>query len=106
MINDTQDFLDEHLPGIYGELPEIIREIWSRLPFGQEFTLSNGRRGRFKKFVEPRIHSETGRWECGFDVVFDEGSPDHLEFFIKHTGGGGLCGVPTRPISAQSNVTN
>lgn len=102
--DEAQDFLDEHLPGLYGEMPEVIREIWARLPFGTEFTLSNGRKGRFKKFVEPRIRD--GMWECGFDIVFDEGSPDHLEFFVKHTGGGGMCSVPTTPIVQQSGQEN
>ena len=101
---EQAEFIEEHLPGIYGELPEIMREIFPRLPFGTEFVLSNGRKGRFKKFVEPR--ERDGRWECGFDIVFDEGSPDHLEFFIKHTGGGGFCGVPTKPIVQSSGQTN
>lgn len=74
---------------LYGEVPEIIRHIWALLPFGQEIALSNGRVGKLKPFVEPR--ERDGRWELGFDVVFATGSPDHLEFFLKHTGGGMVC---------------
>lgn len=88
--------LDDQLPGIYGEVGEIVREVFHRMPFGQEFTLSNGRKGRIKKFVEPRQREEGGRWEFGFDVVFDEGSPDHIEFFVKHTGGGGFTTQPVK----------
>lgn len=83
---------EDFLPGLYGEVPEILWEIFHRMPFGQTFTLSNGRVGLLKKFVEPRRRDETGMWEFGFDIVFEKGSPDHLEFFVKHTGGGGfLC---------------
>ncbi len=81
---------------LYGEVPEIMQHIWSLLPIGQEIVLSNGRVGRIKAFVEPR--ERDGRWELGFDVTFAQGSPDHLEFFLKHTGGGGMIGVPTTPI--------
>jgi len=91
-----EEWLNEQLPGIYAEVGEVIVEVFSRMPFAQEFILSNGRKGRIRKFVEPR--QRDGRWEFGFDVVFDEGSPDHLEFFVKHTGGGGMVAVPTTPV--------
>ena len=78
---------------LYGEVPEIMQHLWSTLPFGGEIKLSNGRTGRLKRFVEPR--ERDGRWELGFDVTFDDGaSPDHLEFFLKHTGGGGMVMAP------------
>jgi hypothetical protein len=93
------DIVSDMLPGIYGEVGEIIAEICARMPYGQEIHLSNGRVGRFKKFAPPSIDEETGRWKFGFDIVFDKGSPDHLEFYVKHTGGGGFVGVATTPIA-------
>jgi hypothetical protein len=99
MDDAGEKWLNEQMPGIYAEVPEVIREVFARMPYDQGFTLSNGRVGRFKKFVEPR--QKDGRWEFGFDIVFDEGSPDHLEFFVQHTGGGGLVAVPTTPIIEQ-----
>jgi hypothetical protein len=102
-MDDTgEDWLSGQLPGIYAEVGEVITDVFARMPFGQEFTLSNGRKGRIKKFVEPR--QRDGRWEFGFDVVFDEGSPDHLEFFVKHTGGGGMVAVPTTPIAPATRA--
>ena len=86
----------EFTNGLYGEVGEILQEIFHRMPFGQEVTLSNGRVGRIKKFIEPRMRDD--QWEFGFDIVFDVGSPDHLEFFVKHTGGGGMVGEPITPI--------
>lgn len=83
--------------GLYGEVPEIVRQLWHMLPLGQEITLSNGRVGKLKPFVEPR--ERDGRWEFGFDVVFEKGSPDHLEFFLKHTGGGGMICEAITPIT-------
>lgn len=81
---------------LYGEVPEIMQFLWAITPWGQEIALSNGRRGRLKRFVEPR--ERDGRWEYGFDVIFEDGaSPDHLEFFVKHTGGGGLVLAPSAP---------
>jgi len=95
-MDDQDEFLNEHIPGIYAEVGEIIREVFVRMPYGQELTLSNGRVGRIKKFIEPRQNE--GKWEFAFDVTFDVGSPDHIEFFVKHTGGGGFVAVPTTPI--------
>lgn len=81
---------------LYGEVPEIMQFLWAIGPWGQEVKLSNGRVGRFKRFVEPR--ERDGRWEYGFDVIFEDGaSPDHLEFFMIHTGGGGMVMAPNAP---------
>src|ERR1700688_3185416 len=95
-MDEGEEWLNDQMPGIYGEVGEIIREVFARMPYGQEFTLSNGRVGRIKKFIEPRQND--GQWEFAFDVAFDVGSPDHIEFFVKHTGGGGFVAVPTTPI--------
>ena len=68
------------------------------MPIGQKFTLSNGRTGKIVRFYKHPKVSEDGaykdRWCFGFDVHFQEGSPDHLEFFVYHTGGGGFVGDP------------
>ena len=99
IMDDALDILSS----MYGEVPEIIQHIWHLIPIGQEITLSNGRVGRLKAFVLPS--ERNGRWEFGFDVVFDKGSPDHLEFFLKHTGGGGTLSEPVAiagPISTGS----
>lgn len=91
----------EFVQGLYGEVPEIMHELWSRMPLGQEITLSNGRVCKIVKFIEPRLREGQG-WEFGFDVRFEVGSPDHLEFMVKHTGGGGMVGVAPTPIAQIS----
>jgi hypothetical protein len=101
-MDAVEEVLNEHIPGIYGEVPEVMREIFARFPFGQEFTLSNGRKGRIKTFVEPS--NEAGTWAFGFDVVFDEGSPDHLKFWVAHTGGGGFVQEPVKPIAKSGHA--
>lgn len=80
--------IEDLLPGMYADVPEVLRELFHRLPFGEEITLANGRKGRFVKLSEPRIMRE--QWVFGVDFRFDSGSPDHLEFYLKHTGGGGF----------------
>ncbi len=89
MMGTAADILDR----LWGEVPEVIRHLWSMMPIGQEIRLSNGRVGKVVKFIEPRLREGEG-WEFGFDVRFDVGSPDHLEFMVKHTGGGGTLGEP------------
>lgn len=91
----------EFTQGLYGEVPEIMQHLWSLMPLGKEIHLSNGRVGKVVKFIEPRLR-EDGNWEFGFDVRFEVGSPDHLEFMVKHTGGGGAVGIPTTPIASTS----
>ena len=91
----------EFVQSLYGEVPEIMQHLWSMMPLGKEIHLSNGRVGKVVKFVEPRLREGQG-WEFGFDVRFETGSPDHLEFMVKHTGGGGAVGVPVTPIAPIS----
>ncbi len=86
----------QFLEGLYGEVPEIMQHLWSLMPIGKEIHLSNGRVGKVVKYIEPRLREGQG-WEFGFDVRFDVGSPDHLEFMVRHTGGGGGVGVPVTP---------
>ena len=92
---------NEFVQGLYGEVPEIMHHLWSMMPLGKEIHLSNGRVGKVVKFIEPRLREGQG-WEFGFDVRFETGSPDHLEFMVKHTGGGGAIGVPVTPIAPIS----
>lgn len=81
---------------------EVMQEIYARLPYGQEFTLSNGSKCKLKKFVPPKIshrdceHQYEGRPECAFDVIIEGGKLDHLEFYIFQTGGGGFCINPPK----------
>ncbi len=86
----TTDDPHDILSGFYREVPGILEELYHYLPYDKEFTTSSGRPYILKKFTAPRPNPETEVWEFGFDVSFkDDKSPDHLEFFIKHTGGGG-----------------
>lgn len=90
-MTETTNFEEAHdkLECMMSCSEEIIKEAFHRMPFNQDLVLSNGRIGRFKTFFEPR--EKDGRWEFGFDFKFDDDgrSPDHLEFYVKHTGGGG-----------------
>jgi len=87
---ETEKEAVESLGRMFDVAPEILRHIFHTIPYGEKHTTSDGREFYFKKFVEPRLNEETGKWEFGFDARFDDGgSPDHLEFFVKNTGGGG-----------------
>ena len=91
--------LQDMVPGIYSDVPEVLRELFHRLPFDKPITLANGRTGRFVKLAEPR--ERDGRWEFALDFRFDSGSPDHLEFYLKHTGGGGFVAPGNAPPPQQ-----
>ena len=81
--------LEDIVHGAYAEVPEVIRELFARIPWEQTFTLSNGRTARIVKFFEPK-KDNTGSWHFGLDVKLSGGhGPDHLEFIMTHTGGGG-----------------
>jgi hypothetical protein len=90
-IDNAMDVLGR----MWGDVPEVMRELWHRLPFDQPIVLANGRTGHFHKFVAPKIRDKShehygGSWCFGVDFVFDDsGSPDHFEFYLHHTGGGG-----------------
>lgn len=90
------EFVEGFMPGAWSEVSEVIREIFARLPYGERIHLSNGREFEIKKFVEPRLN-DSGRWEFGFDAIFPDAKPgqiDHLEFFTRHSGGGGSLAAP------------
>ena len=93
---------------------EILRDIWARMPFGQEVELLDGRKGTITPFVEPRMsigpyqqYREMAEAEIEFPEDFEPPTPeddeDHepcaeaifdvklsdntqLEFVIMHTG--------------------
>ena len=53
---------------------EVMREVFARLPYGQEFRLSDGSVARLEKLAEPELcrnqHSENYECPCfGVDVV-------------------------------------
>ena len=74
---------------MFGDVPEVIHEIFARMRWGEKFILANGRTAYLKKFYEPK-KDEDEKWCFGFDVCFeDNGTPDHLEFKVVHVGGGG-----------------
>lgn len=80
------DAVQAHLARVYADVEEAVRTVFASLPWGLEVKMANGETLVLKKFVEPRRNSETGRWEFGFDLANDN---RHLEFFVRHTGGGG-----------------
>lgn len=92
----------EFVNGLYGEVPEIMHHLWALMPLGKEIHLSNGRVGKIVKYIEPRLREGHG-WEFGFDVRFAIGSPDHLEFMVRHTGGGGMVCEPVTPIQTAGH---
>lgn len=75
---------------------EALRHLFHSIPFGLEFDLSDGRRGRLKKFHEPK--ERDGELVAGVDVEWWEvEKPDlvhHVEFMISK-GGWGMAVEPT-----------
>ena len=81
--------IEDIMPGLYMEAEEVVREIFKRMPFGEKVTLSNGRTFEIVKFTGP-AKDQNGSWCFGVDAKFtDNNGPDHLEFHLQHTGGGG-----------------
>lgn len=91
ILDDAMDNLQRRKNTV---IMEVMREIYARLPYDQEFTLSDGSKCRLKKFVGPRFCTRDGPYhgagELAFDVVIEGGKLDHLEFFCFNTGGGGM----------------
>ena len=76
---------------------EAIKEIYHRMPIGQQIHFSNGKTGTITKFFEPEDGSDRGcndhlkdTWHFGIDVKFDDGS-GHLEFIFYKGGWGMSC---------------
>lgn len=67
---------------------EALQQVFARMPWGQVFQFSDGRRGRVVPFYEPRWRKgATGSTELvegGFDVQFSDGG--HLEFQVEQSG--------------------
>ena len=75
----------------FSNTEEVLYDVIATLTALPVVHLLNGRKGYFKKLSSPQIDDETRRYRAGFDFIFDDnGSPDHLEFYIHHTGGGGM----------------
>lgn len=94
--DDATDVVQDFIPGAWSEVEEVMREVFARLPYGEPITLSNGREFHLKKFIEPR-QDQSGRWMFAFDATFPEAGPgaiDHLEFSVRHSGGGGALVSP------------
>jgi hypothetical protein len=78
---------------------EVMREVFARLPYGQEFRLSDGSVARLEKLAEPELcrteHSENYERPCfGVDVVIEGGTLDHVEIFAFQTGWGMAINPP------------
>src|SRR5262245_41001616 len=72
---------------------EVMREMFARLPYGQEFRLPDGSVARLEKLAEPELcrneHSENYDRPCfGVDVVIEGGTLDHVEIYAFQTGWG------------------
>jgi len=74
---------DHYEPRSNDNVLEIMHEICARLPWGQEITLSNGKKFFLKKFTEPR--EKDGVFEFGFDAKFSDDS-GHVEFNVTKSG--------------------
>lgn len=91
ITDEMGDKLENMLGSVERLTEEAIKEVFHRFPWDAEFTLTNGAKCTIRKFVEPRIFD--GRWEFGFDVrIKGVPGPDHIEFYVKQTGGGGFVG--------------
>ena len=93
--------VEQFIPGIYRDVPEAIQEIFHRMPFGQKCVIG-GRAAEIKPLSKEPSEVD-GQWRFIFDVVFDRGSPDHLEFTVTHTGGGGAPIAATyEPVESET----
>jgi len=86
------------MQGAFAEVPELMQEIMHRVSLLGPITLSNGRVCTFTP-VSGKLHDPTAREDTPhhwfmFDARFETGGPDHLEFTLTHTGGGGFVTDP------------
>ena len=68
---------------------ECLKEIFHHIPKGHSFVLSNGKTARTKTFVEPSYNEIYDEFEFGIDILIDDFTVDHIEFFMRKTGHGG-----------------
>ncbi len=94
---EQQAVLDSSEAFYTGLTIAALEGVFARMPFGQTFTIKDGRTCTVKPFVEPRVNAKTLMPEFGFDV---KGDGWHLEFFVQRTGWGGV------PLSGSSQKTN
>ncbi len=92
---------------------EVMKEVFARLPYGQQFTLSDGSVARLEKLSEPELCPNENsdyfqRPQFGVDVVIEGGTLDHIEISAFQTGSGMAVGpVNTDPQgTVQSLATN
>lgn len=100
--------LEDFAAGVYAEVPEVIQELLARIPYGEKITLSNGRTMTFEKLSGKAKIGEDGNWRFMLDARFEKGpGPDHIEFTVTHTGGGGFVAtdgsLTCQPASAPSH---
>lgn len=81
------DLIKSHLDRLYAPVEEALRTVHAHMPWGLQIPLADGRVLTLKKFGDVSKREETGRWEFGFDLA---DASIHLEFMVKHTGGGGM----------------
>lgn len=78
------DAIKGHFDRLYAPVEEALKTLHAHMPWGLQIPLSDGRVLTLKKFTE--VEERDGRFEFGFDLANDS---IHLEFYVKHTGGGG-----------------
>lgn len=82
----------ERIAGKQGAMAmEALMDIFHRIPFGEEITFANGKKGKIEVFTKPKINTERNDHlgntpYAGIDVTFDDG---HLEFIMYYSGFGG-----------------
>ena len=79
------EVVQAHFARIYAHVEEAMQELHAHMPWGAEIKLSNGKTLKMRKFCPVEEHE--GRFRFGFDLATDDGTM-HLEFFVRHTGGG------------------
>lgn len=86
---NMEQIIEDQKKQIEPIIMECLKELFHHIPKNHEFILSNGKAAKFKTFVEPRKHVETGEYEFGIDVKIADFPVDHIEFYMTKTGHGG-----------------
>lgn len=93
--NSIEEIMQESEGALDRIVMEVLREVYARLPYGQEFELSDGSKAYLKKFYEPR-NLEDRRPEFGLDVQIIGGKLDHIELHVEQSGWGRALVEPVR----------
>jgi hypothetical protein len=64
---------------------EVLEHLHRAILSTAEFTLTDGTKARLDGLSPPESNDD-GDFECGFDVLFDNGA--YLEFTLRNTGWG------------------